>query len=209
MDNLLTYLIVIVIILAVIWFVYKPDPKPEIKVTGPVDVNLLKTMYKLWAEHVVWTHLFIMATFQHAPTMKLVTNRLLRNQSDLGNAIIPFYGADAGQALTKLLTEHILIAGDLIQGIKIRDDDIKDTSLEKWYQNADRIVAFFCTINPFLNRIMLKNMMYDHLKFTTQEVMAQYNRDWQKDIASFDIVFDQALMMADGLTAGISKQFSA
>src|SRR5262245_46154286 len=44
--------------------------------------------------------------------------RLLRNQDDIGNAIVPYYGEDAGRKLTDLLKQHILIAVELVGAAK-------------------------------------------------------------------------------------------
>src|SRR5215212_5067064 len=49
--------------------------------------------------------------------------RLLRNQDDIGNAIKPYYGEEAGAKLTDLLKEHILIAVELVDAAKKGDND--------------------------------------------------------------------------------------
>jgi hypothetical protein len=50
-------------------------------------------------------------------------------------------------------------------------------------------------------------MMNEHLALTTQEATARLQKNWTADIAAFDKIFDQAMMMADALTDGIIKQF--
>ena len=50
-------------------------------------------------------------------------------------------------------------------------------------------------------------MMHEHLKLTTQEAVARLKKDWNADIEAFEKVFDEIMMMADSLTAGITKQF--
>src|SRR5687768_14809532 len=62
-------------------------------------------MRKLWEDHITWTRLFIVskATVQRdLPDLDATVRRLLANQTDIGNAIKPFYGEEAGTQLTTL-----------------------------------------------------------------------------------------------------------
>ena len=65
-------------------------------------------MRKLWEDHITWTRLFIVSASADLPDKQATTERLLRNQQDIGDAIKPFYGRAAGERLSALLTEHIL-----------------------------------------------------------------------------------------------------
>src|SRR5205807_1814540 len=65
-------------------------------------------------DHVIWTRLYIMEAVAGAADAEAAATRLLKNQEDIGNAIVSFYGAEAGAALTDLLKSHILIAVDLV-----------------------------------------------------------------------------------------------
>ncbi|HEY8021778.1 MAG TPA: glycosyltransferase, partial [Thermoanaerobaculia bacterium] len=138
------------------------------------------------------------------------TQRLLRNQTDLGDAIKPFYGDAAGSKLTSLLRDHILIAAELIDAAKAGDSAKKESATRRWYANADDIAGFLSGANPqHWPAAATKQMMHEHLDRTTKEVVAHLQKDWTADIAAYDRVHVQILSMADMLSSGIEAQFPA
>src|SRR5438093_9953157 len=78
--------------------------------TTPLSVALRR----LWADHVIWTRQYIVEAVAGTPDAEAAAGRLMRNQEDIGNAIVPLYSEDAGARLTALLKDHIMIAVDLV-----------------------------------------------------------------------------------------------
>ncbi len=78
-------------------------------------------MRKLWEDHITWTRLFIVSFAADLPDLGPTTDRLLRNQTDIGDAVKPYYGDAAGDQLTELLRQHILTAADLLAAAKSGD----------------------------------------------------------------------------------------
>src|SRR5215468_10433919 len=81
-------------------------------------VELKMAMRKLWEEHITYTRNFIISALAGLPDTDAVAQRLLKNQDDIGDAIKPFYGDDAGKKLSTLLRDHILIAADVVKAAK-------------------------------------------------------------------------------------------
>lgn len=75
-------------------------------------------MRKLWSDHVIWTREYIVAAIDGSPDANAAATRLLKNQDNIGGAVAGFYGKDAGDKLTSLLKQHIMIAVDLIAAAK-------------------------------------------------------------------------------------------
>lgn len=171
------------------------------------DVDFRMAMRKLWEDHITWTRMFIVSAVADAPDLQLTTQRLLKNQEDIGNAIKPFYGDDAGNKLTALLKEHILIAADIVKSAKAGDNAGVSDGEKRWTKNADDIATFLSGANPNWKKQDLLNMLQMHLDATTEEAVAQLKKDYAKSIAAYDEVHIQALGMADGLSDGIIKQF--
>lgn len=178
---------------------------PATSVVPASDLQI--AMRKLWADHVIWTRAFIVAAVSDDPSAPNALARLLRNQEDIGNAIVPFYGAAAGAQLTDLLKDHIRIAGDLVTAAKAGNSAAQADADRRWRANAGDIATFLSGANPNWPRATLLAMLNDHLNLTTQEAVARLQRNWTADVATFDRVFAQAMEMADALTAGIRAQF--
>lgn len=163
---------------------------------------------KLWEDHVTWTRVFIIAALADLPEAEDAAGRLLQNQADIGDAIKPFYGEQAGDQLTSLLREHILIAADLLAAAKAGDADAFEQANARWYDNADQIAAFLHSANPENWPLEeMQAMMKDHLDLTLQEASARLNQDWEGDVAAYDRIHQQILHMADMLAEGIVQQF--
>ena len=65
--------------------------------------QLRTDLRKLWEDHAMYTRNVILNIIDNLPGTDEAVIRLLQNQVDIGNAIKPIYGADAGNKLTELL----------------------------------------------------------------------------------------------------------
>jgi hypothetical protein len=171
-------------------------------------VALHSDMRKLWEDHITWTRLAIISLLGDTPDTQATVGRLLQNQTDLGNAVKPFYGDAAGNQLTALLREHILIAAEVIAAAKAGDQAKLADAQARWEANADEIAAFLNSANPrFWTLPVMKAEMRMHLKLTTDEVVARLQGDWAADVAAYDAVHEHILHMSDLLSSGLIKQF--
>jgi hypothetical protein len=168
-------------------------------------------MRRLWEDHIVWTRQYIVSAATltgDLPDIGPTATRLFANQTDIGNAIAPFYGDAAGAALTALLNDHIAIAADAITQAKAGDSVALEAALDRWYANGDDIASFLAAANPDNWPFdAMSGHMRGHLDLTLAEAVARLNGDYAADIAAYDQVHDQILHMADMLSAGIIDQF--
>jgi hypothetical protein len=171
------------------------------------QMTLAKTMRDLWADHVVWTRDYIIAATSGAPDAQAAATRLLQNQEQIGQAIVPYYGQAAGTKLASLLKDHILIAVDVVAAAKANDQTKLKAADARWHTNAADIATFLSGANPNWPRQAVLDMLNEHLSLTTNEAVARLKMNWTDDVTTFDKIFDQAMMMADTLSSGIMKQF--
>jgi phage terminase Nu1 subunit (DNA packaging protein) len=176
----------------------------------PTQTGELRTaMRKLWEDHITYTRNYIISALADLPDTSAVADRLMQNQVDIGNAIVPYYGEAAGKKLTALLKDHIAIATDVVKAAKSGNKADLDAAQAKWSANGKDIAAFLSGANPNWSKTELESMLQKHLDLTSGEVVGRLHKDWAGDISSYDKGHAHMLMFADMLTDGIAKQFPA
>ena len=176
--------------------------------TGLNNAVFKEQMRYLWSDHAVWTRDVIVAILDQSAVTDASLQRLLANQVDIGNAIKPYYGDAGGQALTDLLTEHIVVAGELL--VAARDGDTRgfEDVNAKWNKNGDDIAMYLNTANPENWALdHMKQHMKDHLDFTLAEAVAHLQGNYAAEIEAYDHVYEQLMHMSDGIADGIAKHF--
>ena len=165
-------------------------------------------MRKLWEDHVTWTRLAIVTFADNSPGFPATATRLLQNQTDIGNAVAPFYGAAAGQQLSALLHDHITIAVQLLQDAKAGDTAAFNAAKIAWYANANQIADFLSAANPrFWPDATMRAAMKEHLDQTLTEAVDELNGNYAASVSDYEAVHLHILAMADLLSSGIMRQF--
>lgn len=165
-------------------------------------------MRKLWQEHVAYTRLFIVSAAAGLPDKDATTQRLLQNQTDIGNAVATFYGRDAGDKLTALLKDHILIAASIVTAAKAGDNAKVTSENQRWRQNATDIAKFLSGANPkSWPESAIQSAMFAHLDQTLSEASNQLKGNYEASVKDYDRAQEHIMMMADILSDGIIAQF--
>ena len=170
-------------------------------------VEVRVAMRKLWEDHITYTRNYIISALADLPDADAVAKRLLANQDDIGNAIKPYYGEEAGKKLSDLLRQHIMIATEVVKAAKAGNKQQLDDAQKKWSANGKDLAAFLSGANPNWQKKDLEDMLQKHLDLTSGEVVGRLKKDWAADIKSYDEGHAHMLMFADTLTSGIAKQY--
>lgn len=184
-----------------------PDGMPRPVGISRAEEMLSNHLRMLWEQHVFWTRLVIMSIVFELPDAELVTNRLLRNPRDFEMALRTFYGADIAVKFSELLTNHLVIAAQLVKAAKAKDNAAAADAEKRWYANADEIAAFLGGINPYWSQMEWRRLLYDHLAMTKAEAVDLLQQDYKSSIDMLDSIEKEALVMADQMTQGIVRQF--
>jgi len=171
------------------------------------SISLKLAMRRLWMDHTVYTRLYIVSAFGDLPDAKAVAGRLLRNQEDIGNAIVPFYGKDAGSKLADLLKQHIMVAVDVVAAAKSGDKKKFAEADKRWIANADEIAAFLSSANPNWPKKDVADLLHLHLQLIKEFATARLGKKYEEDVKKLDEYFTEGMLIADTLSEGVIKQF--
>ena len=172
------------------------------------QVDLLKRMNLAWEQHIMWTRMLLISIADNLKDLDATEKRLLQNPKDIADIFRKYYGNAFANRIENLLTEHLTIGKNLIVALKNNNQKLAKELTDNWYKNADDMAEAFSSINPFYSKEKVRDMLYDHLELTTDEVTARLRKDYSADIEAFDNVQQEVLKMSQYFVEGIFKQFS-
>lgn len=170
----------------------------------PLNIN--NKMRSLWEEHSFWTREYIISAVDNLKDLQPVTDRLLRNPTDFGDVLEPFYGQGARE-FERLLRGHLLLAAQLVENAKKGDTNAMEKTRAEWFQNADQIAALLAGLNPYWSFNEWRDMLHTHLRLVEDEAAKRLMGQYVEGIRVFDNTEAQARQMADLMTRGLIKQF--
>lgn len=188
-------------------YIYPRSNNPYDYWVSTNQVNLMQNMDLAWLEHILWTRLFLISVAENLGDLEATKARLLENPRTIANVFRKYYGNNIANKIEELIREHLVIGGDLIVALKNGNQKLAQELNTKWYKNADDMAEAFSSINPFYPKEEVRNMLYEHLRLTTNEVSARLKKDYAADIKAYDMVQKEVLKMSEFFVNGIVKQF--
>lgn len=171
------------------------------------QVQLLEQMNLVWEQHIMWTRMLLISIAENLKDLDATQTRLLQNPKDIANVFRKYYGNAIANRIQQLLIEHLVIGKDLIVALKDGNQEQATILNTKWYQNADEMAEAFSSINPFYPREEIRNMLYEHLRLTTNQINNRLQGKYVEDINSYDMVQKEILKMSQFFVNGIVRQF--
>ena len=166
-------------------------------------LRLNEDMRLAWLNHVYWTRMYLMSAVADNADQQAVEERLLETADEITDVFARYLPIATTRQLRNLLTEHIEIAGQIIQALKAKNMSDYEALVKEWYRNANQMAALFASHNPYFESRETRNMLLNHLDLTREEIEHQVNGEYEQSIDVFRDVEQQALALADYFARGL------
>lgn len=178
-------------------------------VVTPKALAFHDAMRELWEYHGTYTERAIVDYVAGNPDIGAVLATLYQNQTDIGNAVKPFYGTAAGDQLTVLLKTHIHDAVATLVAAKAGNQPALKQALAAFYANGNRIARFLHAANPRNWPLAaMETMMRIHLNQVVGLAVDQIKGRYAAAVELYKTYIDHLNVgMADMLSNGIIRQF--
>jgi hypothetical protein len=170
-------------------------------------VALKQDLRKLWSDHVFWMHRFIVSTAADLPDAQVASERLQRNQEEIGALVGRYYGRSMGDQLTALLKEHLWSTVERLRATKTSDEGAQSRAEERAERNAAQIADLMGQANPNWSRGRIHELLRDRLAHVNEEIDFRIAGRWDADVKAFDASHKQILKVADAFSEGIVRHY--
>ena len=174
----------------------------------PKSAELRLALRDLWVGHIFWVRNVVLATKSGDTALaKVEEEQVVHNAREIANAIVPYYGKEAGDKLFTLLAGHYGAVKDCMNATFTGNKEAMNTGVEKMKKNADEIATFLSTANPHWPKGAILAALAAHAGFHMQQIDAINTKDFASEAKVWEAMKDQVYEIADTLADGIVKQF--
>lgn len=184
------------------------DPKPE----GPAHSATLDAtkaaLRELWVEHVFWIRNYVVANEAgDAEALEVAETQVVANAKAIAEAIKPFYGQEASDALLKLLASHWGAVKGYADAIRDEDRADADAAVEELTANAREIAQFLSGANPYLAEDALFSLLSVHGSHHVSQVDQIHVEDYAAEAKTWHAMRKHMFVIADALAEALASQF--
>jgi hypothetical protein len=177
--------------------------------TPPGDAAELRLALRdLWTNHVFWVRSYVLARhYEDAAGAGAAEAEAVENARAIADAIEPFYGWDAADALFELLGGHYGAIRDYAEASYAEDARGQDAAAQALSANAEAIADFLDGANPHLPKDAVLPLLLAHGGHHMQQVGAVHAGDFAAEAEVWAAMLGHVYAIADAMAGALAEQF--
>ncbi|QHS11016.1 hypothetical protein [Sinimarinibacterium sp. NLF-5-8] len=160
----------------------------------------------LWVGHIFWVRNVVTATLAgNTAEAKAAEDAAVANARSIADAVVPFYGKDAGDALFKLLAGHYTAIKEYLVA---KNPAGEKAAFDKLVANANQIAKFLHGANPKnWPEDVLVSLLMGHGGHHVQQIKQLRAKDYKGEAETWEAMKNHMYTIADALAGGLAAQF--
>ncbi len=180
----------------------------EVAAQGITAAELQLALRDLWTGHIFWVRSYVFAThYEDAPSAEAADAEAVKNARALADAIIPFYGQEAGDQLFQLLAGHYGAIKSFAQARYGGSAEARQAATDDLMANARKIAAFLVGANPHLPEEAVLPLLIAHGGHHLQQIEAINQGDFAGEAKVWEMMLGHIYTIADAMAGALAKQF--
>jgi|AraplaMF_Col_mMF_1032025.scaffolds.fasta_scaffold00156_32 hypothetical protein len=162
----------------------------------------------LWVNHIFWVRNVVVATLaKNTAEAKVAEAEVVANAHGIADAIKPFYGDKAGDALFNLLAGHYGAIKAYLTATAAGDKAGQQKATDELMANADKIATFLSGANPNLPKDAVLGLLQAHGEHHISQIQQLKAKQYADEAQTWTEMQTHMYVIADALTGAIAKQF--
>lgn len=162
----------------------------------------------LWLGHVFWVRNVTFArTANNTAALAADEAQVVENAHHIAEAIEPFYGAKAKEALFELLKGHYGAIRHYLDAVVAKDHEQEKLATDELLANAEKIADFLSKANPHLPKDVLLGLLQGHGGHHLQQIQEISKGQFVDEAKTWDAMKEHMYVIADALSDGLAAQF--
>lgn len=162
----------------------------------------------LWIGHVFYVRGVVQGTIErNKEAAAAAEGAVVANAKAIAGAIKPYYGANAEEALFKLLAGHYSGVKAYLEAAVKKSKKGEDAAIQDITANAEQIATFLSGANPNLPKDDVLGLLQAHAGHHIAQIQQLIAKDYKGELETWADMTQHMYVIADALANAIAKQF--
>lgn len=179
----------------------------------PASAKLIatrKALRNLWTDHIFWVRAAVVAKHdKNEAAEKAAEDQIVANAHQIADAVVPFYGKEAGEGLFKLLAGHWGAIKGYLDATDAGNTQAAQKAQMDLYNNAHAIAKFLSGANSHWPYDTVNQMLIVHAAHHIAQIQDIYNGKYDEEATNWKQMREHMNQLGDALANGLAAQFPA
>lgn len=171
-----------------------------------ITYDFMNTIYRMrlfWFEMETWTREFMISRFTGFGIANQVYDRLRKVPVEYIDLLRRYFDSGMVNGIADSINRHIDLIDDLVTAYQAGNIDEINYATRQLYQNVDEGAKVLSGMNPFLNQVEWRAILYGLIGSIIEELVSFLTEEYARNINIFNRLLDESEFIGNSFTSGL------